>query len=122
MRMLRITFAAGVIMVVLAGCAGKSDPSAADLMRGYAGESQVSADMKKQLAQDWEKGSKLVKSGEKRVKDGERRIKSAERDLNRAKDAVGQGFREISEGTTLMLESERLFHEKYPDQKLVEKK
>ena len=112
-------------MAVLAGCSEtsgtKASPSTGDLMQGYATESQARADLKKQLAQDWGRGSKLARSGEKRVRDGERRIAAAERKLRRAKEAVKQGYQEISDGTALMLESERQFRLKYPDQRLVEK-
>jgi hypothetical protein len=126
MGKIRICLAGGVIMAVLAGCSGtsgtKAGPSTGDIMREYATESQARADLKKQLARDWERGSKLMKSGEKRARDGERRIAAAERELLRAKEAVKQGYKEISDGTALMLESERLFREKYPDQELIKKK
>ncbi|MFO7733467.1 MAG: hypothetical protein R6X21_07435 [Candidatus Aminicenantes bacterium] len=126
MGKIRSSLAGWVIIAVLAGCSGtsgnKAGPTTGDIMQEYATESQARADLKEQLARDWKRGSKLVRSGEKQVRAGEKRIAAAERELLRAKEAVKQGYKEISDGTALMLESERMFREKYPDQQLIKKK
>jgi septal ring factor EnvC (AmiA/AmiB activator) len=103
-----------VSFLMLAGCASKPTTTA-DLMRGHAIEVQAEADLKSQLAKDWEKGAKLLSSGEKRIKDGERRMKLAERDLKQAQDDIERGRREIAEGQNLILESERQFRENFPE-------
>ncbi|TFG35208.1 MAG: hypothetical protein E4H45_03210 [Nitrospirales bacterium] len=103
-----------VYLLVIAGCASKPTTTA-DLMRGYANDMQTQVDLKKQLADDWGKGTKLVSSGEKRVKDGEQRVKSAERDLKRGQDDIERGSREIAEGQKLIQESERQFRENFPE-------
>lgn len=109
--------------LVLAGCASK--PTAADFMRGHATEVQAQADLKSQLAKDWDRGSKLVASGEKRVRDGEkrvrdaeRRVESAERDIKIGQDNIEYGRREIAEGQQLINESETIFTENFPGLKL----
>ncbi len=104
---------AGLSLLFLTGCAGKS-ASTADLMRGHAVDAQNQADLKEQLAKDWEKGDKLVQTGEKRVEDGENRIKKAEQDLKKGQEEMEQGNREIAEGKKLMLESEQRFRENFP--------
>jgi len=102
-----------VYLLVLAGCAGKT--TTGDLMRGYAAEVQAQADFKDQLAQDWEKGTKLLSSGERRVKDGEKLVKSAERDLKKGQDDIEHGKREIAEGQKMIQESEKKFRENFPE-------
>ena len=121
MKSLSICFAVGVAMLALAGCRSTPNPSTADLMRTHAFESQAQADLKNQLAKNWERGSKLVQSGEKHIKDGEKRIKdsekeirSAERDLKKGRSQVDEGNREIDEGRKLMQESRRRFRENFP--------
>ena len=112
--MWRITgfFTTGVVVMFLAGCAGQ--PSTADLMRAQALEVQAQVDMKNQLAKDWDRGSKLVRSGEKLKERGEKQIKSAEKDLKEGRERVEQGDRDIIEGRKLMQESERQFHDNFP--------
>jgi hypothetical protein len=105
-------FVMGIAVVVLAGCA--KQPSTADLMRAQALEVQAQVDMKNQLAKDWDRGSKLVRSGEKLVKRGEKQIKTAEKDLKDGRARVEQGERDIIEGRKLMQESERQFHDNFP--------
>lgn len=112
-----VLFSMGIAVVVLAGCAGQ--PSTADLMRAHALEAQAQVDMKNQLAKDWERGSKLVRSGEKSVERGEKQIKSAEKDLKEGRERVEQGERDILEGRKLMQESERQFHENFPGINLI---
>lgn len=99
-------------LLALAGCAGK--PTTADFMKQHGTEAQAHVDLKNQLAQDWEKGEKLLATGEKRVKEGEKRVKSAERDLKRGQDDIERGRREIAEGQKLISESENKFRENFP--------
>lgn len=96
----------------LAGCA--SQPTTADLMRGYADDTQARADLKNELADQWAKGSKLVATGEKRIENGEDKVKSAERDLEDGKEAIKRGREEIAEGQKLMAESQRQFEASFP--------
>jgi len=103
---------AAMAMAAIAGCARKSD--AGDLMRGHASDVQAQVDLKNQLAKDWDRGQKLIKSGNKNVKKGEKRAKSAEKDLKRAKDRIERGKREIAEGNKLVQDSERRFREEFP--------
>lgn len=105
-------FVTGVVVAVLSGCAGQ--PSTADLMRAHALEVQAQVDMKNQLAKDWDRGSKLVRSGEKLVERGEKQIKSAEKDLKEGRERVEQGERDILEGRKLMQQSEQRFHDNFP--------
>ena len=102
-----------VSLVSVTGCSSK--PTTADLMRGHATDAQAQVDLKKQLANDWERGTKLVSSGEKKVSDGERRIRNAERDLQRARKLVETGNQEILDGKKLVSESEALFKQSFPD-------
>ena len=106
-------FITTVAVVVLGGCTGQ--PSTADLMRAHALEVQAQVDMKNQLAKDWDRGSKLVRSGEKLVERGEKQIKSAEKNLKEGRERVEQGDRNIIEGRKLMQESERQFRDNFPD-------
>jgi len=116
MRQLGMTMlvVAGVSMFTLSGCA-KKEPTAADLMRSHAKNVQERAELKEQLAKDWEKGQALVISGEKRVQEGEKLIKKAERDLKQGQEQLERGNREIAEGKNLMQQSESRFQQNYPD-------
>ena len=96
----------------LVGCS--SQPSTADLMRAHADDAQARADLRKQFAKDWDRGSDLIRSGEKRVEKGEKQITSAEQDLKDGNEKVAQGKNEIAEGKKLMQESEQLFREHFP--------
>lgn len=110
-----IGFSVGIVAAVFSGCA--STPSNADLIRGHRSEIQVLAqaedELKDQLAQDWDRGRKLIESGSKNLKDGEKRIESAERNLKRGKEEIEQGNRELAEGRKLIRTSERRFREAF---------
>lgn len=102
-----------LFLLVLTGCVGKV--TTADLMRDDASAAQTHVDLKKQIADDWETGKKLIATGENRVKDGEKQVNSAERDLKGGQDEITRGRREIAEGQNLVTESERTFRRDYPE-------
>jgi hypothetical protein len=100
---------------VMAGCAGQDRaPTVADAMRGHATEAQDMADVRNELAENWEQGQKLTESGEKKVSDGEKKVAKAEGELREARAQVAEGRREIAEGMAMVRESERRFNEAYP--------
>lgn len=103
-----------VTTMTVTGCSSK--PTTADLMRGQASEAQAQVDLKNQLANDWERGTKLVASGERKVSDGEKRIRAAERDLERARKLINDGNKEIADGKRLVTNSERQFEQAFPAQ------
>ncbi|GGW52036.1 hypothetical protein [Alishewanella tabrizica] len=109
-----LLLAASITLLSVIGCSSK--PTTADLMRSHATDAQTQVDLKKQLAKDWEKGTKLVSSGERKVSDGQKRIRNAERDLERARKQVETGNKEIAEGSKLVADSERVFKETFPTQ------
>ncbi len=112
MRNVSVCLAAGVVMVMLAGCS--SVPTASDFMREDASEQHAQVKVKGQLAKDWDKGEELVKSGEDLVKSGENIIKNAESDLEKGRERVEKGNEKITEGKVLMQESEQKFQENFP--------
>tara|TARA_R110002111_G_scaffold246754_1_gene309470 strand:+ start:507 stop:827 length:321 start_codon:yes stop_codon:yes gene_type:complete len=97
----------------LSGCA--SQPNSADIMRGHAAVVQDQLDLRNQLADDYEQGTKLINSGQKRVEKGEKLVKQAEKNLNEGKSTIKKGYQEIREGNELMLESERRYRENFPE-------
>ena len=118
-------------LTALAGCSS-TQPTTADLMRGHLGELQTQIDLKRELADAWESGDKLVASGEKTVRDSERRAKRAERDLKRAeqdlkraeqelqqaRQQIEEGNRQIAEGQRMISDSRQRFEESFPDRPL----
>ncbi len=98
--------------LLLSACS--SQPSTAELMRGSAEESEENVKIKKQLAADWEKGEKLVKTGEKRIKRGKERIEDAEEEIEEGKEEIERGREEIEEGRELLQKSERGFRDRFP--------
>jgi len=101
--------AVGIVTLLLAGCGSSSrNPTPADLMRGHADDAQSLVQLKNQLADDWEKGAKMVAIGEKQIKEGEQLI-------TKGQDLVTRGTRELTEGRRLMEESERIFQENFPN-------
>ncbi len=105
-----------------------NQPNNADIMRGHAAVLQDQLDLRNQLADDHEKGAKLVATGEKRLKKGEQIIQKSERDLKKGEQLIdksqrdlktGQDYikkanQEIREGNALILESERRYRENFP--------
>lgn len=114
MQRKQVLFCSAVIGSVLAlgGCASKT--TTADLMRAHASEARAEADLKSELAKDWEKGSNLFSSGKKRLKSGEKRVESAERDLKTGRQDIERGSQEIARGQELMRQSESRFREAFP--------
>ena len=106
-----------IIMMALSGCTAKS-PTTGDFMRMHAtDEKEIGLDQKA-IAKEWDRGSKLKISGEELIKNGEKLVKSGDNDMTIGRQKIEQGNKDTVEGTTLMKESERVFHEKYPDLKL----
>lgn len=110
MNKLKMLSTVVVAMTVFAGCAPK-EPTTGDFMRMHAAD-------QKEIAENWDKGSELKQAGEKLVEHGEKLIKSGEKDIATGKDEIEKGNQKIIEGTRLSDESERIFHEKYPELKL----
>lgn len=106
-----------IAMTALIGCSAKA-PTTGDFMRMHAADEKATGSDQKQLAKNWDHGSELKKSGEKLVKHGEDLVKSGDKDMMTGKNEIEQGNKDIIEGTKLAEESERMFHEKYPDLKL----
>jgi len=101
-----------ISLMSLGGCA--SQPNSADIMRGHAAVVQDQLDLRHQLADDYEQGTKLIKSGQKKIDKGEKQVNQAEKNLEDGKNAIKEGYQEIREGNELMLESERRYRENFP--------
>ncbi|HEX5329225.1 hypothetical protein [Sulfuricurvum sp.] len=117
MNELKMIAAVIIAMTALIGCSSKS-PTTGDFMRMHAADEKATGVDQKQLAKNWDHGSELKKSGEKLVKHGEELVKSGDKDMMTGKNEIEQGNKDIIEGTKLAQESERMFHEKYPELKL----
>ncbi len=100
-------------LLSLAGCASKP-PTIADIMRGDTTEFQAQVDLRNELANNQEKGVKLISAGEKQVKSGEEQVKDAEQDMEKGRDDIEKGNRKITEGQSLIEESKRRFREISP--------
>jgi hypothetical protein len=113
----------GFALTALAGCASTPDkPTVADFMRKDASQAQAQVDLKNQIAQEWEKGNKLVMSGEKKVKSGEEKVKSGEdkaksgqKQIDEGRSLLEGGNKEIDEGRKMMQESELKFRTSFPE-------
>ena len=110
-----VSFAVAGAAVLFSGCA--SNPSKADAMRDHRSnvqfQAQAESELQEQLAQDWDRGQKLIASGQKNINDGERRIDSAEKNLQRGREQLELGNREFAEGTDLVRNSEWRFREAF---------
>lgn len=111
MRKLVVYFVVAMSTANLAGCATESERTMADLMREQASTENLRADVKEQIAADWEKGTELVDSGKKNVEAGENLIESARRDMQRAREQIELGNRQIAEGSKIIRDSERRYQE-----------
>ncbi len=105
--------AVALAVTLLAGCSSK--PSTADLMRSHATEGQSLANLKTQLAKDWETGQALIESGEDDVKSGEKKVKAAKKDLKKGNDQIERGNENVTKGSKMMREAEQRFREAFPD-------
>ena len=108
-----IYFPVGFAVLMLTGCAS-APSSTADFMRVNVAEQQAQVQLKKEIANEWDRGAALVKSGEKLVKQGEEQIQSADKELQEGKVDVEQGNAKITEGTNIMQESEKRFYDSFP--------
>lgn len=104
-------------MTAFIGCSAKA-PTTGDFMRMHAADEKATGLDQKQIAKNWDQGSKLKISGEKLVKHGEELVKSGDKDMMTGKSEIEQGNKDIIEGTKLIQESEQIFREKYPDLRL----
>jgi hypothetical protein len=112
---LAICFTLVAALGTLSGCASQSKPTtAADVMRGHASDAQEKADLRNELAENWERGQKMIESGNQSISNGERNVTKAENDLRKAQERVAEGRRQIAEGTALVQESEQRFRESFP--------
>ncbi|MBN1982675.1 MAG: hypothetical protein JW795_14165 [Chitinivibrionales bacterium] len=107
-----------ITMAIFVGCAVNKH-NTADAMRVHATKSQDNADLKNQIAKDWEKGQKLVKSGTKNVEKGGKIVQSAQQDLDMGNSQIDLGNKEIAEGNNLMQNSEKRFREVFPELELM---
>lgn len=105
------------IVLAGAGCAN-NQPTTADLMRDHAAVQGAEVAVKKGLAKDWEKGTKLIATGEERVQRAEKEIRQAEKKLRESRKTLQKGKREIEQGTTLKARSEQKFRNEFPDSSL----
>lgn len=106
----------GLVIILGAGCASNSsEPTMADAMRQYSDDVQQEADLKRQLAEDWETGNQLERTGLQRVERARKTIEKAEKEIKKAEQALERGNREIEKGRALRAESERRFRSRFPD-------
>jgi hypothetical protein len=117
MNELKMIAASVILLASLVGCSSKA-PTTGDFMRMHAADEKATGADQKQIAKNWDHGSELKLSGQKLVKHGEDLIKSGDKDMTIGKSEIEQGNKDIVEGTKLTEDSERIFHEKYPDLKL----
>lgn len=117
MSRLKMMSSVVIAMTVFVGCSIKN-PTTGDFMRMHAADEKAMSAEQKEIAKNWDKGLALKQSGESLVKHGEELIKSGEQNIMTGKHEIEQGRKDIIEGTKLSAESERIFHEKYPDLKL----
>lgn len=117
MKHIKLLTLSAITMMALSGCTAKS-PTTADFMRMHAQDEKETGIDQKAIAKEWDRGSKLKHSGEEMIKEGEKLMKSGDHDMTIGKQNIEQGNKDIVEGTAAMTESERVFHEKYPDLKL----
>jgi len=111
-----LTFTA-FAMLTFSGCSSKS-PTTADFMRMHATDEKETGIDQKAIAKEWDRGAKLKLSGEEMIKEGEKLVKSGDQDMTLGRQKIEQGNKDTAEGSVAMSESERIFHEKYPDLKL----
>lgn len=111
-----VYFMAAISTAILAGCATQREPDTmADIMREQASTEYDRADVKGEIAAEWERGAELVESGENNVEEGEELIESARRDLQRGREQIELGNRQIAEGNQLMQQTERRYRETLPE-------
>ena len=84
-------------------------------MRNEADAQHLRADVKAQIAADWDRGENLVESGQGNVAEGEKLIETATRDMRSGREQVELGRREVAEGNRLMQESEQRFRDSSPE-------
>ena len=113
---IRLYFMVAISTAMLAGCATQREPDTmADIMREQASAEYDRADVKGEIAAEWERGAELVESGENNVQEGEDLIESARRDLQRGREQIELGNRQIAEGNQLMQDSEQRYRGTLPE-------
>lgn len=107
--------------VLLAACASTpEEPTLGDRMRVHSDDMQRQADLRRELAAQWDEGAELVSTGENRIERNQRRLQEAEEAMERAQDRIRTGNQEVTRGQRMMNESERRFREEFPDASLEE--
>jgi len=100
----------GLAILFTTGCSQKENSIGSKMMES-ANLEKKDLSTKKELAEKWDKGSKLLANGKEQVEDGEDYVKKGENLINEGKD-------NISEGKNLIEESEKEFKLKFPGIKL----
>ena len=111
MKNFKIATVTTLVMIALSGCVANKAPTTSDFMRMHALDEKAASDDQKAMAKEWDRGLKLKVSGEEMIKDGDH-------DMTVGKQNIEQGQKDIAEGTKIMDDSEHVFEEKYPNQKL----
>ncbi|CAA6809997.1 MAG: Unknown protein [uncultured Sulfurovum sp.] len=96
----------GAVILVITGCSQKE--SVGNLMMKSSNLTEQDVKLKKQLATQWEKGTKLVSQGKEQIEEGKEQIEEGE-------DLVTKGEKNISKGEDLIEESEKEFKKKFPN-------
>ncbi len=110
MKNFKIAAVSTLVMIAFSGCV-ETAPTTSDFMRMHALDEKETSIDQKALAKEWDRGLKLKVSGEEMIKDGDH-------DMTVGKQNIEQGQKDIAEGTKIMDDSEHVFEEKYPNQKL----
>lgn len=122
------TAAVAISLALLAGCS--SQPSTADLMRGQAEEAKAVAQVRDQLADQWEEGKSLVAAGEKQivsgedlVDDGEANIRKGQaliekgnKQIKKGKGRITSGNKQVAQGRKMVDESLSTYRQSFPEQ------
>ena len=117
MKKFKLITTTAFVVFSLTGCVSKS-PTTSDFMRMHATDEKEMASDQKLIAKEWDRGATLKLSGAELIKEGENLIKSGNHDVTIGNQKIEQGNKDSIEGVAIMGESERMFHEKYPDLKL----
>lgn len=115
----RMAFAVSAAVLLLSGCASReTTPTLAQEIRGEAATIQAEAQRRAQIADNLERGERLITTGERNVERKqrevarlERRLRDTERDLERARRELQAGQESVAEGRRLVAESERNYQQ-----------
>ena len=99
----------GVAILLVVGCSQKE--SVGNMMMKSANVAEKDLTLKKQLAEQWEKGSELLADGKEQVEDGKDYVEKGE-------DLIEEGEDNMAKGKRLISESKNTFEQKFPGIKL----